>query len=129
MASATLLEMHMVHTNEEGEITVLGILGEEGKNSAPFEFLEKYLPIPKDSKKIINAPFNLNLNLPEDHESFFFYTGSLTTPPCTENVNWILFRNSITLSLEQVIVLQELMPLNNYRNEQPLNERVVRRSF
>jgi carbonic anhydrase len=123
------IEMHMVHAGKDGELTVLGIMGIEGENSAPFQFLENYLPVKTGETKTIDTPFNLNLNLPEDNQAFYYYKGSLTTPPCSENVNWIVFKNPITLSVEQVKVLQDLMPINNYRNEQPLNERVVLRSF
>ena len=123
------IEMHMVHTSRDGNLTVLGIMGIEGINSAPFQFLENYLPVKAGGSKTIDSPFNLNMNLPEERDKFFYYSGSLTTPPCSEHVNWIVFKTPITLSLEQVKVLQELMPVNNYRNEQPLNDRVVLRSF
>ena len=117
------------NAGEDGELTVLGIMGTEGKNSAPFQFLEKFLPVEKEESKIVDEAFNLNLNLPANHKDYFHYSGSLTTPPCSENVNWIVFKEPITLSLEQVKVLRSLMPVNNYRNEQPLNDRVVLRSF
>lgn len=123
------IEMHMVHASREGNLTVLGIMGIEGINSAPFQFLENYLPVKTGETKTIDYPFNLNMNLPEDSHKFFYYNGSLTTPPCSENVNWIVYKNPITLSLEQVKVLQGLMPVNNYRNEQELNDRVVLRSY
>ena len=64
----------------------------------------------------------MNHNLPENKD-YFFYTGSLTTPPCTEGVNWYILKEPITVSLEQVNLLKELMPINNYRNEQPQNGR------
>lgn len=123
------IEMHMVHAGEDGELTVLGIMGTEGENSAPFQFLEKFLPVEKETSKIVDEAFNLNLNLPANHKDYFHYSGSLTTPPCSENVNWIVLKEPITLSLEQVTVLRSLMPVNNYRTEQPLNDRVVLKSF
>ncbi|MGB5462094.1 MAG: carbonic anhydrase family protein, partial [Aureibaculum sp.] len=57
---------------------------------------------------------------------YYTYSGSLTTPPCTENVRWYIFKEPITVSVDQVKQLQQLMPVNNYRNEQPLNGRIVR---
>ena len=116
--------IHMVHVNHKNQFVVLAVMVKEGYNSAPFEFLESYLPLDKGQRKNINSSFDLNKNLPND-KGYFHYIGSLTTPPCTEGVNWFVFKNPITISLEQVKTLQKLMPLNNYRNEQPLNGRQV----
>lgn len=68
----------------------------------------------------------MNLNLPEN-KAYYTYSGSLTTPPCTENVSWYIFKTPITVSVDQVKQLQALMPVNNYRNEQPIYGRIVKR--
>lgn len=118
------LEMHMVHTNRNGKIAVLAVLAKEGQSSEPFTFLEAYLPVEEGQTKPVNASFDLNLNFP-DNKSYYTYNGSLTTPPCTENVKWFIFKTPITVSYDQVKQLQELMPLNNYRGVQPINDRTV----
>lgn len=117
--------IHMVHTNSKGEYLVLAVMAKEGQTSAPFSFLESYLPLKKGETKTIEKPFNLSYNLPKDR-GYYNYIGSLTTPPCTQGVNWFIFKEPITVSLEQVETLRSLMPLNNYRNEQPLNGREVK---
>ncbi|WP_074406203.1 carbonic anhydrase [Aquimarina megaterium] len=117
--------IHMVHTNSKGEYLVFAVMAKEGKTSAPFRFLESYLPLRKGETKAIGKPFNLSYNLPEN-KGYYTYMGSLTTPPCTQGVNWVIFKEPITISLEQVNILRDLMPLNNYRNEQPLNGREVK---
>jgi len=119
------LEMHMVHVAKNNKISVLAVLAKEGESSEPFAFLENYLPVKNGETKQINTNFDLNLNLPINKE-YYTYGGSLTTPPCTESVSWYIFKAPITISLNQVKQLQELMPLNNYRNEQPVNGRVVK---
>ena len=118
------MEMHMVHTNAKNEYAVLAVMAEEGEGSEPFNFLEKYLPLNQGEEKTVDASFDLNLNFPSN-KKYYYYKGSLTTPPCTEGVNWFVYKTPITISLEQVKALQKLMPLNNYRTERPLNNRVV----
>jgi carbonic anhydrase len=119
------LEIHMVHVSNDKNIAVLAVLAQEGKSSEPFTFLEKYLPVRKGEIKTIDAYFDLNLNLPSN-KAYYTYSGSLTTPPCTENVSWYIFKTPITVSVDQVKQLQLLMPLSNYRHEQPLNGREVK---
>jgi carbonic anhydrase len=120
------IEVHFVHLNKENnELMVLAIFGKEGVNNEFFAFLESYLPIQVGDTKSIGVSFDLNTSLPDNLE-YYNYEGSLTTPPCTENVHWYVFKSPITLSVEQVKELQELMPLNNYRNEQPINSRIIR---
>ena len=118
------LEMHMVHLSEDNEYLVIGIMVKEGLNSEPFSFLENYLPVAPNQTKEINKPFDLNLNFPES-KKYFYYNGSLTTPPCTELVNWFIFNEAITISVDQVNILRDLMPIDNYRDEHPLNDRKI----
>lgn len=118
------VEIHLVHVSAEGGLTVLAILGKEGQESQIIELLESFLPLKMGETKNINAKCDLNQVLPTD-KTFYSYSGSLTTPPCTEDVNWVVFKEPIILSLEEVEKLKINMPLNNYRFEQPLNGRVV----
>ena len=118
------IETHLVHVSASNEIMVLGILGAEGEDSQLFEFFESFLPLKMNETKIINHEQDLNDLFPENKD-FYNYTGSLTTPPCSENVNWIVFKNPMILSVEEVTKLSKNMPLNNFRNEQALNNRVV----
>lgn len=118
------LAIHMVHQSSKGAYLVLAVMAIEGITSAPFAFLESYLPLQKGETKNIDKAFNLNLNLP-NNKGYYHYTGSLTTPPCSEGVQWFVFKEPITVSLAQVNVLNKLMPINNYRYNQPLNGRTV----
>ncbi|WP_019039092.1 carbonic anhydrase [Psychroflexus tropicus] len=118
------LEIHLVHQNSDTEFLVLSVMVKEGQNSKPFELLESYLPIQKGETKLIQAPFDMSQNLP-DQKGYFTYQGSLTTPPCSEDVTWIVFKKPIEIALEQVELLRYLMPINNYRDEQPHHGRVI----
>ncbi|GAA3652398.1 carbonic anhydrase family protein [Flavivirga jejuensis] len=122
------IEMHLVHVSKAGKVTVLGLLGEEGDDSQLFEFFESFLPIEEGAVKDIHQKIDLS-SLFLEAKHYYSYGGSLTTPPCTEQVNWIVFKEPIILSVEEVLKLKNNMPINNYRNEQPLNERVVTYHF
>ena len=118
------IETHLVHLSNNQEIVVIGVLGKEGEESELFEFFESFLPLKMGESKTINHKQDINNLLPKNKD-FYSYSGSLTTPPCTEQVNWIIFKDPIILSEEEVVKLKKYMPLNNFRNEQELNNRIV----
>lgn len=122
------IEMHLVHQSASGKYTVLGILGEEGAESDLFEFFQSFLPLENGETKTINEQIDLSY-LQLDKKSYYTYKGSLTTPPCTESVNWVVFKEPFILSVEEVLTLKSNMPINNYRIEQPLNGRIVKYNF
>ncbi len=123
------LEIHLVHRNEAGEYAVLGIWAREGAVNEPLAFLESFLPLALGEERALNAAFDLKGLLPEKPAHFYTYPGSLTTPPCTEKVQWLLFAQPLILSLEEEVALRQNLPRDNYRGVQPLNDRVVFRSF
>jgi carbonic anhydrase len=120
------LELHMVHYSEaRKEYVVLAVMGHEGKPSPAYEVLESHLPLATGETKLIDEAYDLSDALPNSMTPRFHYEGSLTTPPCSENVHWIVFEEPFMLGHEQVRLLKELMPTNNYRSVQPLNDRRV----
>lgn len=116
--------IHLVHKSEDGQILVFAVMAKEGKGSAPFNFLETYLPLKKGETKKVGKNFSLPSILPKD-KGYYYYVGSLTTPPCSEGVNWIIFKNPITVSKQQVEKMHNSLPDSNYRPAQPLNGRIV----
>jgi len=103
----------------------VGILFEEGKT--PNENLAKIianLPGAKgESTHVTDQYLDLNLHVPkQDHA--YHYIGSLTTPPCTENVQWIVLREIFSATSEQIKALSDRISPNN-RPTQPLNDRQV----
>lgn len=123
------LVVHMVHMNKDGKYAVIAIMAQEDQQSnEAFEFLDKYLPVKVNESIKINEDFNINSVLPENR-TYYTYTGSLTTPPCTEGVQWFIFKNSIGVSSKIIEDLRKIMPVNNFRNVQPLNGRIIKESI
>ncbi|CAF3592325.1 unnamed protein product [Rotaria sp. Silwood1] len=71
----------------------------------------------------LSTLMNTNLN------NFYRYSGSLTTPPCSENVIWTVFQTPIQLSDDELEMFRLDIFSENYRSPQPLNGRTVYRSF
>ena len=118
----TDLEMHVVHRNPGWDnLLVLGILFEEGEANPVLEELWRHLP--GESAGPAPDDFDLGRLLPGDL-SHFSYDGSLTTPPCTEGVQWRVLRKVLPISLDQLVRFQKLYTGNN-RPVQALNGRIV----
>lgn len=95
------MEMHIVHKNInksdlQNENLVIGVLFDYNENNFNNDFLDKMNLATE--KKIEDAVIT---NIINKNDEFFYYKGSLTTVPCTENVNWIVFKNTKSMSLNQ----------------------------
>ncbi len=122
----TAMEMHLVHTTADGkEFAVIGLLIEQGtQTNEAFEPIWANLPKNKSEKTHLeNVEVDINRFLPES-QTTFRYDGSLTTPPCSEGVKWIIFSNPIQISAEQIAKFTQIIKKNN-RSPQPLNGRTV----
>jgi carbonic anhydrase len=118
------MELHLVHKDENEQLAVLGIMIREGTLNPELEKVWKALPktkTPEDTKLVVLIDL-MNI-LPKDQQSFV-YNGSLTTPPCSEDVNWIVLEQPIEMSKEQINAFRQIFP-DNHRPVQPLNERDV----
>lgn len=118
------LVIHMVHVSKDKNYVVFAVMIREGKESNAFDFLETYLPVNPGETKTIGTAHHFNQYLLAEFDHYY-YQGSLTTPPCTEAVNWFVFKTPLEASPAQVKNIADLMPRNNYRPTQALNGREV----
>jgi len=120
------MEMHMVHQGDDGSLAVVSVLFEEGKvANENFSKIIANLPNAKgESKHITDANLELKVHLPKDNYAYH-YTGSLTTPPCSENVQWLVLRDKVSLTADQINAFSSRIGPNN-RPTQPLNDRTVK---
>jgi len=114
-------EIHIVHKNADGQLAVVGILLEEGAENAAFAPFIENLPAEKADVKDAGVKINAANFLPVV-QTTFRYSGSLTTPPCTEGVSWLVMTSPIELSSGQLSALAALFE-NNNRPVQQLNNR------
>lgn len=120
---ASAMELHLVHRNPKGEIAVLGVMMEKGKSNPWIEQIWRRIPTPGTQNDFQNLTINAANFLPKS-KSYFSYTGSFTTPPCTENVSWNLLIKPIQISERQITTFQTLYQVNA-RPVQPVNGRII----
>jgi len=124
-------ELHLVHAIEVGgkvvSRAVVGVLIQEGEENPAFASvwanLPKVVSEESDAKTIAGAFVNADDLLP-DVRTYYTYPGSLTTPPCTEGVTWLLLTTPIEMSAKQIADFKAIIEDNN-RPVQPLNDREV----
>jgi carbonic anhydrase len=118
------MEMHLVHTNAEGQLAVIGVLIVEGAHNAAFDPIWANLPVTKDVENHLeHVKVDVDALLPKARTTYR-YEGSLTTPPCSEGVKWFVMTTPIALSKAQIGAFTALFHGNN-RPVQPLNGRPV----
>lgn len=120
------LEIHFVHQGNDGSALVVAVLAKEGKPSATAKMIIDNLPADHGQEHEIKSgmvnPVNL---LPANQGMHYDFPGSLTTPPCTEGIHWVVLKDVITMSHEQIAKLRKAMGGPNARPVQPLNNRKV----
>ncbi|MBZ0220715.1 MAG: carbonic anhydrase family protein [Candidatus Methylomirabilis sp.] len=117
-------EIHLVHKNGKGQLAVVGVLIEEGSENPAYSAIWSNLPAKAGEKKSVEASINAGELIPSE-SGYFTYSGSLTTPPCSESVKWIVLKKPIQMSAAQIKEISDIMSKNN-RPVQPLNERVLK---
>ncbi|MDJ0660331.1 MAG: carbonic anhydrase family protein [Crocosphaera sp.] len=121
------MELHLVHENEQGNLAVIGVFIEEGQANPTlakiWENLSETQGIQEVKEKKINAT-----NFIANNPTYFHYQGSLTTPPCSENVVWNIIKEPLEASSQQIEQFMNLYPMNA-RPIQEQNNRVVELLF
>lgn len=118
------MEAHFVHESDDGQLAVVGFLMDAGPASPNFDIFLDNIPGVGEKRVLEGFRTDLARILPDDLQHKYLYTGSLTTPPCTENVEWIVLKSHSTISAEQLAAYREHYFGNN-RPIQPLNEREI----
>jgi carbonic anhydrase len=119
-------ELHMVHKAADGSLAVIGVFLDEGAENAQLAKVLVNAP-PTKTQESCDATLDLSAIVPV-HQALWNYGGSLTTPPCTEGVNWFISPTPITLSPAQHDdFVARTSPTSN-RPIQELDGRVINRT-
>lgn len=118
---------HLVHKDYDGNLAVVAVLLDKGNEHPLIQTVWNYLPLEKGlDVSPPNVALDLNRLLPENR-AYYTYMGSLTTPPCSENVLWMVFKQPVQISADQIAVFSRLYR-NNARPVQPAQGRLVKES-
>ena len=122
------MEIQFVHKNAKGRTAIVALLVTSGPANLAARELWDRLPIKahtrsKNTRALINAR-----DLLPDKTAHFRYQGSLTTPPCTENVDWLVLRTPVAFSDDQIVRLRGIMG-ENARPVQARNGRYLLQSI
>jgi carbonic anhydrase len=118
------LEVHLVHADATGKLAVLAVLVEEGAENAFLAGIWPHLPREKSSEmKVAQVSVDVDELLP-NKKATWRYSGSLTTPPCSQEVAWFMLQEPVQASAAQLESFRKVMVGNN-RPTQPLNGRAV----
>lgn len=119
------MEMHLVHKHENGDLAVVGVMLKKGQTNKIIQVLWDNLPKEVNMENVVSGiSVDATGLLPKDRSAFHYY-GSLTTPPCSEGVNWTVLKTPIEVSEEQIQMFQALMGVANNRPVQAVNKRFV----
>ena len=117
---------HLVHKSADGKLAVVAILFDSGKENGPLKSVFDAMPAKANETRPLAAGVNASALLPAGR-GYYTFMGSLTTPPCSEGVRWLVMKEFPEISPGQLAAFKKLYP-TNARPVQPLNARRVEES-
>ena len=106
--------MHLVHKDADGNQAIVAVLIERGPDNKPQAAVQTVwnnLPLERNEPVSASVPLDPSQLLPQDR-AYFTFMGSMTTPPCSENVLWMVMRNPVQLTANQIGIFTRLYPMN-----------------
>jgi carbonic anhydrase len=118
------LVAHLVHKNAQGELAVVGLLIRNGNANAVLkQIFDNFPPIGEKEHAVPGATLDLMPLLPRNR-GYYTFEGSLTTPPCSEHVRWLVLKRQAQASRGQIVQFAGRYP-DNARPTQPTNDRKI----
>ena len=120
------LEAHLVHADADGNLAVIAVMFQEGAASPFLARLWEKLPKAAGDKSPLGAGLNVSHMLPAGRD-YYRFNGSLTTPPCSEGVWWMVLKKAGSASRAQIEDFSKTLGFANNRPLQPVNARILLR--
>ena len=118
------LEAQFVHADPDGNLAVIAVMYSLGKENAELKKIWRQMPDEAGKGAGMSSQVRADDLMPENKE-YYRFNGSLTTPPCTEGVLWLVMKNPVPVSEAQVKQLAEALGHPNNRPVQPINARPI----
>ena len=119
--------VHLVHKNSKGDLAVVAVMVHKGDTNSFLKPIFDNLPVKgKQESSVAGATLNVNELIPSRH-GYYTFEGSLTTPPCSENVRWFVLESAVEASAAQIQQFATRYP-HNARPTQALNGRVIEKT-
>jgi len=122
------MEVQFVHRDGDGNHAIIGVIFQEGEENEHLQVLLDNLPKEINKQEIRRGETLSPVMFFPGDTKFYKYTGSLTTPPCSEGVYWMIFKQPIEASAEQIQQMNEVMG-DNSRPIQAINARSLLKSW
>ena len=114
---------HLVHKGADGKLAVVAVLLDKGGANPTINAIWQNLPKEKEKETSAKATVDAATLLPGD-KGYYTFQGSLTTPPCSEEVRWFVLKTPVKIEDSQIAAFGKLYPMNA-RPTQPLNGRAI----
>jgi carbonic anhydrase len=115
---------HLVHKSADGKLAVVAVLLDKGGASTLIDSIWKNLPKDKEKETLVqNVTVDATQLLPESR-GYYTFKGSLTTPPCSEEVTWLVLKTPVKIADSEIAAFGKIYPMNA-RPTQPLNGRTI----
>ncbi|MBL8315936.1 MAG: carbonic anhydrase family protein [Rubrivivax sp.] len=118
------MSVHLVHKDPMGKLAVVTLLLDKGPAQPAVQKVWNNLPLEKNQDVPARVALDLNELLPAD-QRYYTYMGSLTTPPCTEGVQWVVMRQPVTVAPEQIELFARIYPMNARPLQQAAGRRIM----
>ncbi len=118
------MSLHLVHRDDQGRLAVVAVLMDKGMPQPAVQKVWNSLPLEKGEELAARTPLELADLLPTDRR-YYTYMGSLTTPPCSEGVQWVVMRQPVSMSPEQIELFARLYPMNARPVQQASGRRIL----
>ncbi len=118
------MEAHFVHADKDGNLAVIALMFTEGKENHSLDTILSHMPQHVGDRTDLSATHLNAADLLPENKDYYRFNGSLTTPPCSEGVLWIVMKHPVEASKEQLAAFARVLGKNN-RPLQPVDARAL----